>query len=149
MQSFAIVPANTGYMWLLPAIIGIVMLGVVALVVGTTLGARNSTFDVSAQGLRLRGDWYGRLIPASALKLDSARRVDFASEPKLTPSWRTMGTALPGYSAGWFKLRNGEKALLYLTDRSRAVYLPTTAGYSLLLSPEDPDGFLAAVRALR
>jgi hypothetical protein len=47
---------------------------------------------------------------------------------------------------GWFRLRNGEQALLYLTDTSRAVYVPTTAGYSVLLSPQEPDEFLAAVR---
>ena len=63
-------------------------------------------------------------------------------------SWRRMGTGLPGYQAGWFRLRNGEKALLYLTDRARAVYIPTTAGYSLLLSPADPDGFLSQLRSL-
>jgi hypothetical protein len=74
--------------------------------------------------------------------------VDFATEPDLAPKWRTMGTGLPGYQAGWFRLKNGEKALLYLSDRSRAVYVPTTAGYSLLLSPADPDRFLSAVRAI-
>jgi hypothetical protein len=61
---------------------------------------------------------------------------------------RTMGTSMPGYRAGWFRLRNGEKALLYLTDWSRVVYVPTTAGYGLLLSPSEPDQFLAAVHAV-
>jgi hypothetical protein len=37
---------------------------------------------------------------------------------------------------------------LYLTDRRRAVYIPTGAGYSLLLSPADPDGFLSRLRAV-
>jgi hypothetical protein len=59
-----------------------------------------------------------------------------------------VGTGLPGYQAGWFRLRNGEKALLDLTDRRRAVYIPTGAGYSLLLSPADPDGFLSRLRAV-
>ena len=66
----------------------------------------------------------------------------------LQPKWRRIGTALPGYQAGWFRLRNGEKALLYLTDRTRAVYIPTTAGYSLLLSPADPDAYLSRLRAV-
>jgi hypothetical protein len=60
-----------------------------------------------------------------------------------------MGTALPGYQSGWFRLRNGEKALLYLTDRSRAVYIPTAEGYAVVLSPIDPDGFLTALKAMR
>jgi hypothetical protein len=59
-----------------------------------------------------------------------------------------MGTGLPGYRSGWFRLRNGEKALLYLTDTSRAVYVPTTAGYGVLLSPQNPDEFVAALRGI-
>lgn len=59
-----------------------------------------------------------------------------------------MGTGLPGYQAGWFRLTNGERALLYLTDRRRAVYVPTTAGYSVLLSPAEPDAFVSALRAI-
>ncbi len=53
-----------------------------------------------------------------------------------------------GRSGAAWGLGNGEKALLYLTDRKRAVYIPTTAGYSLLLSPADPDGFLSRLRAV-
>ena len=57
-----------------------------------------------------------------------------------------MGTAMRGYRSGWFRLRNGDRALLYLTDQTRAVYVPTTEGYSVLLSPADPDAFLVALR---
>ena len=59
-----------------------------------------------------------------------------------------MGTGLPGYQSGWFRLRNGERALLYLTDRTRAVYVPTTAGFSVLLSPAEPDRFIAALQVI-
>ena len=34
------------------------------------------------------------------------------------------------------------------TDRSKAVYVQTQAGYSVLLSPADPDGFLGALEKL-
>ena len=49
-----------------------------------------------------------------------------------------MGTAVDGYRAGWFDLKNGERALLYMTDPSRVVCLPTTDGYMLMLSVQDP-----------
>jgi hypothetical protein len=83
------------------------------------------------------------------MRLDQARRVSLEADSELAPRRRTMGTGMPGYQAGWFRLKNGEKALLYLTDRSRAVYVPTTEGYSVLLSPADPDSFLQALTALR
>jgi hypothetical protein len=60
-----------------------------------------------------------------------------------------MGTGLPGYQAGWFRLANGETALLYLTDRAKAVYVPTTNGYALILSPDNPERFMAALREMR
>ncbi len=62
---------------------------------------------------------------------------------------RTMGTGLPGYGAGWFRLRNGEKALAYVTAPSRIAYVPTSDGYSLLLSLEAPDAFLRALDETR
>jgi hypothetical protein len=132
----------------MPLLLAVVLVPVGVLLGGTLLGARAARFEVSPAGLELHGDWYGRSIPSGQIRGQDAKRVDFATEPDLAPKWRTMGTGLPGYQAGWFRLKNGEKALLYLTDRSRAVYVPTTAGYGLLLSPADPDKFLSAVRAI-
>jgi hypothetical protein len=148
METFPMAPAATRALWFVPLLLAVILVPVIALLGGTLVGARAARFEVSPAGLRLQGDWYGRTIPSGQIRGQAAQRVDFAAEPGLTPKWRTMGTGLPGYQAGWFRLRNGEKALLYLTDRSRAVYVPTTAGYSLLLSPADPDRFLSAIRAV-
>jgi len=43
---------------------------------------------------------------------------------------------------------NGEKALLYVTDPKRVVRVPTTAGYSLLLSVAETDDFVEQLRAM-
>jgi len=144
---FPIAPAESRYLWLLIPV-GLILVGAMALLVTSVRGAHASRFEIRSDGLRLEGDLYGRLVPKSQLRVDLARRVDLGREEQLRPKWRRMGTGLPGYQAGWFRLRNGEKALLYLTDRARAVYIPTTAGYSLLLSPADPDGFLSQLRSL-
>ena len=55
---------------------------------------------------------------------------------------------LPGYSEGWFRLVNGEKALLFVTDRSRVVYIPTKDGYSILLSTSKPEELLKSMDEL-
>jgi hypothetical protein len=145
MQTFPIAPGGLRFAWLFL----LIPIPIVLLLATTLLGSRLARFEVTSQGLRLRGDFYGRLIPADRLRVDQARRVDLAATPELQPTLRTLGTGLPGYQAGWFRLRSGEKALLYLTDRSRAVYVPTDAGYSVLISPSDPDTLLEALRALR
>jgi hypothetical protein len=148
MQAFAIAPATAKLLWFLPLLLLPVVV-VLTVFIMTLTGARGARFEVGDDGLRLRGDFYGRLVPWDQLRASEARRVDFTASPDLTPTRRTWGTGLPGYQSGWFRLANGEKALLYLTDRSRAVHVPTTAGYSLLLSPADPDSFVAALRAIR
>ena len=147
MNVFPIAPAESRYLWLLIPVI-VSLLGAMALLATSVRGAHASRFEIQADGLRLEGDLYGRLVPKADLRVDLARRVDLGREEQLRPKWRRIGTALPGYQAGWFRLRNGEKALLYLTDRTRAVYIPTTAGYSLLLSPADPDAFLSQLRSV-
>lgn len=146
MQEFLIAPAASRAMWFLLLVPGVVICLVVGVLGSALLGARGARFEVSPEGLRLRGDLYGRLIPIEQLRTESASRVDFDAMPDLRPTRRTMGTGLPGYRAGWFRLKNGERALLYLTDDTRAVYVPTTAGYSVILSPGEPDQFLAALR---
>lgn len=147
MEVFTIAPADTRALWLIGLIPLLVLLLVIGILWASINGARNATFELSREGLRLRGDWYGRLVPADHLERGMARRIDWTMMPELTPRRRTMGTGLPGYQAGWFRLRNGTRALLYLTDRSKAVYVPTTEGYALLVSPSEPDKFVAALNS--
>ena len=97
-------------------------------------------------GLRLRGDLYGRTVPTASLQLDQARPVDLTRDRDLQPVSRSIGTALPGYRSGWFSLRNGQRALLYVTDPSRVALVPTRDRYVILLSVADPAAFIASLR---
>ena len=137
--------AKSGLTWL-AVLAAVIVLVTVGILVFSVLSSRTARFELSPAGLQLRGDLYGRLVPLEQIRIADATRVNFALTPPLEPRLRTLGTGLPGYRAGWFRLRNGEKALLYLTDESRAVYVPTTAGYSVIVSPQDPDAFLAALK---
>jgi hypothetical protein len=147
MQIFEIAPAGMRPLWLYVPIIVAFLAGLFVIAV-STLGMKTARFELSNDGLRLRGDLYGRLIPADQLRGGSARRLDLGSAGELRPAIRTLGTGLPGYRAGWFRLKNGEKALLYITDPTRVVYIPTRSGYALLLSVQEPDAFLTALRAV-
>ena len=146
-ESFPIAPATTPALWFLIPV-GLLLAGAAVMLAVTALGPTRARYELSSDGLTLRGDVYGRHpIPIADLRTGEARIVDLEREPDLRPRLRTLGTALPGYRAGWFRLRNGDKALLSLTDTRRAVYLPTTRGFVLLLSPESPDRFLASLRS--
>ena len=144
-ETFHIIPSTARTLWTIPAIVAGIVLLVGLILLAAARGGRTATFEVSAAGLRLRGDLYGRMIPAGSLDLAGARAVDLSTDRSLAPTLRTMGTALPGYRAGWFRLRNGQKGLLYLTDETRVAYVPTTEGYGVLLSVPDPAGFVASL----
>jgi hypothetical protein len=142
------VPAQGRLLWILAGVVAVLMVGVVLLVVAAARGGRHSSFEVSEAGLRLRGDIYGRLVPASAIRGGDIRIVNLSADNSVAPRSRMAGTAIPGYQAGWYRLRNGEKALLYLTEGHQAVYVPTSSGYSLLLSPQDPERFVERLRTV-
>ncbi|HEY7396125.1 MAG TPA: PH domain-containing protein [Gemmatimonadaceae bacterium] len=148
-QIFHIAPTTVRWVWLaIPAVLVLVALTVaMAILLKSMSGARSSTFEVSPEGLRIRGDIYGRLIPTGQLVADSARRVDI-STGDFRPVLRVGGTAVPGYRSGWFRLANGSRALLYVTDPAKVVLVPTRDDYSLLLSVTETDRFVAQVRAL-
>jgi hypothetical protein len=98
------------------------------------------------KSLWIRGELHGRNIDMSSLKLATAKIVNLNEARELRPRWRTNGMGLPGYQTGWFKLTDGEKALLFVTDPTAVVYIPTGEGYSLLMSVSDPPRFLASIR---
>lgn len=148
VETFPIIPAHVRSLWYVVPI-GILLLtlvGVCVLLAKSFTAAHNAQFDVSSEGLRLRGDLYGRLIPTAQLRVADARPVDLTTDHALAPAVRTMGTAVPGYRAGWFRLRDGERALLYVTDQHHVAYVPTTAGYSVLVSVADPAAFIASLQ---
>ena len=149
-QVFHIVPGTvrSPVLTLLIGLVVLLLAVVPFLLLRSISAARTATFEVSPDGLRLKGDLYGRFIPAPELRAAEARRVDLGTQESLRPRLRTVGTALPGYRGGWFRLANGEKALVYVTDPSRVVYVPTTKGYSVLVSVQETDAFVDAVHSL-
>ncbi len=147
-ETFPMIPATSKPFWILIPILVVLFAGLLVLFAYIAYSSQNVRFELSDEGLRLRGDLYGRLIPASALISEQARKMDLTESREYQPRWRTFGTGLPGYRAGWFRLRNREKALLYVTDGSRVVYIPTRDNYSVLLSVAEPERFLQALSGI-
>lgn len=101
---------------------------------------RNAGASVEQGDLVIRTGFGTRRIALTHLRKHGLRLVDLAERSELKPWLRTMGTGLPGYSAGWFRLRNGERALCLLLDRRRVSYLRSDGdNLSLLLSLQEPE----------
>ena len=146
LDVFPILPASAKPLWWLASICGLLLL-ICAVLGYTAYASRHSRIEVGGGELRIVGDFWGRSIPIAALRLDQAAVVDLDEAPELAPKRRTLGTGLPGYASGWFRLHSGEKALVYLTTRNSVVHIPTAQGYSLLLSAERPRELLETLEA--
>lgn len=145
MDVFAISPAAAKPLWFL-AVVCLLLAAVLAALAYTAYASRNSRVEVTADNIKLVGDFWGREIPFSQLEVSDARILNLTGNSKYSPKRRTFGTGLPGYASGWFRLRNGEKALVYLTKRRDVAYVPTSDGYSLLLSVEEPEKFIKTLQ---
>lgn len=144
MKAFPIIPGASGPLWFFVGF-ALFMLAMIALMGWVSLSSRTVRFEVSKQGLRIAGGMYGRSIPLNVLHLSESRNLDLSRDTEFTPSLKTNGATLPGYLAGWFRLKNGEKTLVFVTDRKRIFYCPTGEGYSLMLSVADADGLRKAL----
>lgn len=148
-ETFALIPVvSRNHMFNGLVFIPIVFLvvGAVALLGVTLFTIPHIKFIVSEQDLKITYPFYGRSFRFQELKIEEARLVNISKEPEFKPVWRLNGVGLPGFGGGWFKLKNKKKALLFLSDQRHAVYLPTTRGYVLLMSPQEPRQFLTRLK---
>jgi len=145
-QIYPIIPSSGTIYWALVPLMLILLLSG-GLVGYAAWASRHVRFLVSENGIRIAGGLYGRSVPARELVLERARGANLKQDPDLRLTLRTNGIGMPGYRAGWFRLGNGGKGLAFVTDATRVAALPTTAGYTLLMSVADPDGFIRDARA--
>ena len=144
---FPIIPAASKSLWVL-AVIALVLVLSAVLMGYIAWSTRHVTCTVSPAGLRIQGDMYGRLIPLQSLVLNEAAVTNLTTDKEHQAKWRTNGVGLPGYASGWFKLRNGQKGLLFVTDPTHVARIPTTEGYTVMISVSEPAALIDALRQL-
>lgn len=172
VRSFPMIPAGNGPYWL-AVVIFVVLAGSVTFAGMESLGqgnmaaalllvvpvvvvplvllyvahsSRHSAFLVGNGELKIKG-FRGRSIALANLSIDDARGLDLKQEKEFAVKGNVQGTKMPWYKAGSCRLRNGEKAMVYLTDERRTQYIPTTNGYALLMSVNQPREMLKALKA--
>lgn len=101
--------------------------------------------EVTPSELKVTGSIYGRTLSRADLELDRVRAVNLGHERALSPVLRSNGIALANYRVGWFRLRNGQRALCFLTRVDSVIYLPTKKDFVLLFSTSEPNQLLAAL----
>jgi hypothetical protein len=164
-QDFALHPANTRLLWLLPglamlaAVIGIGVLlvqeprawialpAVVASLALMALVFRRRRVTLADGTLIVAAGLNTRRVATAELDLASARVVDLRERSELKPMLKLFGTRVPGLSMGHFRLRDRSRAFVLVTDTSRVLVLNESSGHRLLLSLDRPQALLDAMQA--
>ncbi|GAB1102561.1 PH domain-containing protein [Shewanella algae] len=104
--------------------------------------AQASKVELTAQSLVVEVPFYGQSLAPEHLRISEAKVINLgdASGPRL--GMRTQGIGLPGYTLGWYRLNDGSKAFVALTEKDSVLLLPTDLGYSLLLSMPEAESLL-------
>ena len=145
-QVFPIVPASSGPMWGF-AIFCVVMIGLILFIYFICISSRNTKFEVTATGLKITGNIYGRMLPYDILRLEQVHPINMISQSEYKLRFGTSSTNMPGYKAGWFRSRQG-KMLAFVTDPTRVLFIPTQKGYGVLLSVDQPEILLEALNRM-
>lgn len=122
-------------------------LGIIFLFIGIYISANKIQYVITDDGLTIKNAlFYSRFIPKEQIIPQQIKMVNLAQDQSFAPTVRTNGIGLPGFLSGWFRLKNKEKALLFITNREKALYIPTRQNYVLLVSTTDPDHMLAIMQ---
>ena len=111
----------------------LIAIGLALLLIGSPLRLR---FDVDAGELRVRTLWGTRRV-----SLDGARVV---AAPEGPARIRLFGIGMPGHQMGRYR-KDGRTVQAYLTRRGHSVRLAPVEGVHVVVSPEDVEGFVAAL----
>ncbi len=109
---------------------------------------RRHRIELRDDRIDLHTSFYRRQIALGALRLEEARLIDLKERPGYRLLLKTNGFSVPGFHSGWFRLRNGEKALAAGIGESRTLWLPTTQGYGLWLQVRQPRALLDTLREM-
>ena len=115
-------------------------------ILSALLGRHRLSFDDT--GMEVATTFYRRHFTRADLDPDAARVIDLGERPEYRPMLRTNGLGLPGFRSGWYRLRNGNRALVAVAGGQRLLWIPTRAGHDLLLQAHDPHALLERLRAL-
>ena len=110
--------------------------------------SRTGFVEISDNWLAVRGAPNGPAARLQSLRLQEARTVDLRADRSFWPSGG-VAVNVPGcYSAGSGTVRRGVRVAWFITDPSRLVYVPATAGQAVLVSAESPESLVMALRSM-
>jgi hypothetical protein len=140
---------GTGFISIL--MVGLMLVIIIPLIIltfGIISSIKNTTLTLTEKEIVIKSAFYGRKIPLENIMIDGIKRISLDENTDYNMAIRTNGTALPQFKSGWFRLKNREKALVFITDKNNVVLIPTK-DYLLLFSMDNIDEFIKKIKTLK
>ncbi|HLT43307.1 MAG TPA: hypothetical protein VK000_01470 [Luteimonas sp.] len=122
--------------------------GLALLLVPLALALRRRRLTIDGDELVVAATFYTRRVPVRTLELERARIVDLAEHTEFKPWLGGNRIDLPGFQAGYYLLRNRQRAFCLITARERVLVLPLRDGKLLMISPRQPRDLLARLERI-
>ena len=123
----------------------IVMAAIIIPLVFLTFGIidsmRNTTLALTENELIIKSLFYGRKVPIENIFIDEIKQIDLDVNTEYAATLRLNGIFVPQFRSGWMRLKNKEKALVFITDKNNVVLIPTKE-YLILFSMSNIDEFI-------
>jgi len=126
----------------------VILIPLIILTFGIINSMKNTALTLTERELIIKSTFYGRKIPLENIKIDEIKAISLDEDIDYNLSFRTNGTALPQFKSGWFRLKDREKALVFITDKDSVVLIPTK-DYVLLFSMDNIEEFISKIKALK
>ena len=111
----------------------------------TYIFSNYARYEITANSLRLYG-LYGKNIKRELIIKESIKIINLDEKSDYIPILRTNGIGFPGYSEGWFRLKNREKALVLIRGKTKkAIYIQTRKNFSIILGSENPEVLVKSI----
>jgi len=143
---FETISQPKGILFIVPFVI--LMLALAGLMIGIVFSVKSSSIALKDGEIIIKALFYGRKIPVENVLIDESRTINLREEEQYDVSIRMNGISMPGIHSGWMRLKNGQKALVFLTDKEK-VLLMQTKDYPVLFSMENTEIFIDKLRQLK
>jgi len=125
----------------------IVIIPLIILIFGIINSMKNTTISLSENELIIKSIFYGRKVPLENIIVDEIKKINLEENTEYDISFRTNGISIPGFKSGWMRLKNGKKALSFITDKNNVVLIPVK-DYLLLFSMDNIDEFIYKIKEI-
>ena len=130
-------------------VIFLILIAVMAILIfGLIDSLKNSTLALTNNELIIKSVLYGRKIPIENILIDEVKAINLNENPEYNISLRTNGARMPGIALGWMRLTNKQKSLVFVTDRTSVILIPTK-DFVVLFSMDKTEKFIKEISNLR